>query len=123
MKNSKITKIVLIIMICLSMILVTRYVFADEINLDQTNSLLGNNFITLNSDDNGNTVGNNTVNNTVNNTANKVVLTTNNTSNYNNNTSLPKTGVGDSIPGVIFVVVLGISAVYAYKKMQDYKNI
>ena len=119
MKNSKITKIVLIIMICLSMILVTRYVFADEINLDQTNSLLGNNFITLNSDDNGNTVGNNTVNNT----ANKVVLTTNNTSNYNNNTSLPKTGVGDSIPGVIFVVVLGISAVYAYKKMQDYKNI
>ena len=66
--------------------------------------------------------GNNTISNTTNTATKNTVLTTNNTSNYNN-TSLPKTGVGDSIPGVILVVVLGISALYAYKKMQDYKNI
>ena len=50
------------------------------------------------------------------------MVTINNTSTYNN-TSLPNTGIGDTVPGVILVVVLGISAVYAYKKMQDYKNI
>ena len=70
------------------------------------------------------TLGNSILSNSIisNNTTNNVVLTTNNTSSYNNS-SLPKTGVGDSIPGAILVVVLGISAVYAYKKMQDYKNI
>ena len=84
-----------------------------------TGNSTGNNITTI--------TGNNTINDTTNNTSlnnktNNVVLTTNNTSNYNN-TSLPKTGIEDSVPGVLLVVVLGISAVYAYKKMQDYKNI
>ena len=47
---------------------------------------------------------------------------TNNSRIYNN-TDLPKTGVEDSMPIVVLAVVLGISAVYAYKKIQDYKNI
>lgn len=116
MKNSKLVKIVLIIIISLSMVLVTSQVLADT---DLTNTLTGNsagnNITTL--------TGNNVIGGTTNNTiANNTVLTTNNTSNYNNS-SLPKTGIGDSIPSVILVVVLGISAVYAYKKMQDYKNI
>ena len=55
-------------------------------------------------------------------TPKNTVLTTSNTSNYNN-TSLPKTGVEDSMPIVVLAVVLGISAIYAYKKIQDYKNI
>lgn len=49
----------------------------------------------------------------------------NNTSNRVNNTSntLPKTGIQDSLPTVLLVVVFAISAIYAYKKIKDYRNI
>ncbi len=110
MKNSKLVKIVLIMIISLSVMIVAKNSLAAT---DLTNTLSGNNTVK-------NTV--NTTNNIVNNSTNNTVLKTNNTSNYNN-TSLPKTGVEDSIPAVLVVGVLGISAVYAYKKMQDYKNI
>ena len=46
----------------------------------------------------------------------------NNVSSYNN-TSLPKTGLQESLPVVLLVVVFGISAVYSYKKIKDYRNI
>ena len=48
-----------------------------------------------------------------------------NTSNGVNNTSntLPKTGIQDSLPTVLLVVVFAISAIYAYKKIKDYRNI
>ncbi len=49
---------------------------------------------------------------------------TNNSSVYNNtNNNLPKTGIEDSIPVAALVVVFGVSAVYAYKKIKEYKNI
>lgn len=60
---------------------------------------------------------NNTLRTNSSNTAN-----TANTSTYNN-TSLPNTGIGDSVPVVLLVVVFGISAIYAYKKIKEYKNI
>ncbi len=63
-----------------------------------------------------NTARNNSTNNTANNAAR------NNSSVYNNS-SLPSTGISDSIPVAVLIVVLGISAVYAYKKMKDYRNI
>ena len=123
MKNSKLTKIVLIILISMSILFVAREVLAAT---DLTDTLTGNNIINNITTITGNEVLNTTENNTVNNaTANNVVLTTNNTTNSStyNNTSLPDTGIEDSIPSVVLVVVLGISAVYAYKKMQDYSNI
>ena len=48
-----------------------------------------------------------------------------NTSNGVNKTSntLPKTGIQDSLPTVLLVVVFAISAIYAYKKIKDYRNI
>ena len=115
MKNSKIVKLVLIMIICLSILIVAKETLAAT---DLTDTLTRNNTV-----NNTTTITEkNTTNETIQNTTNSVILTTNNTSNYNN-TSLPKTGVGDSMPVVILVVVLGISAVYAYKKMQDYRNI
>lgn len=68
---------------------------------------------------NTNTNKNNT-NTATNNTTNK-----NNASSYNNtNTNnLPKTGVEDAIPTMVLVVVFGISAVYAYKKINEYKKL
>ena len=107
MKKSKLVSLVLVVIISLSVLFMAKDVLAAT---DLTNSILNN------------TTTNKSLNSVSNNTANNLVLKTNNTSNYNN-TSLPKTGVADTMPAVILVVVLGISAVYAYKKMQEYKNI
>lgn len=85
---------------------------------------------TLNaSANNTNTNGTNTNTNTNSNTnTNKTNTNTNNTNKTNtssmyNNTNLPKTGIEDSIPVAMLVVVFGISAVYAYKKIKEYRNI
>lgn len=86
---------------------------------------------TLNNTSTNNTSGNtntgNTNNTNVNNNTNSNRNTnTNNSSIYNNtnnNTDLPKTGIEDSIPVAMLIVVFGISAVYAYKKINEYKNI
>lgn len=117
MKNSKLVKTVLIMLISIIMILVSKEIFAADIDI--TPSI--NN--TTNSTKTNNTTTNSTTNKTAsNNATNNSVLRTNNTSTYNNS-SLPKTGIEDSLPITVLVVVLGISAVYAYKKIQYYKNI
>lgn len=60
--------------------------------------------------------GNNTALNTNNNTnTNKDNVTTN----ENLPETTPYTGIGD-YSGLIFVVVFGISAIYAYKKVREY---
>lgn len=120
MKKSKILSIILIMVISCSILLLSTKTYAANDVLDITNSITGNNTgnNTTNNTKN-NVTGLNTVNNTTN---NNTILKTNNTSNYNN-TSLPKTGIEDSITGVVLVVILGISAVYAYNRIQYYKNI
>lgn len=136
MKNSKLVKIVLIIIMSLAIIIATKNVFAAETtkqSLDPNTVLgtgtsgssttSGDNTIpgsTTSSGTSGNSISTGNSGNSI--TPKNTVLTTSNTSNYNN-TSLPKTGVEDSMPIVVLSVVLGISAVYAYKKIQDYKNI
>ena len=126
MKNSKLVKVVIGAIVSLIVIVMANQVFADDVT-DLTN-LLGNSSSTNNSVNNttnstSNRISNNTVsNNSLNSLTNNSVLTTNNTSVYNNS-SLPKTGVEDHIPATILLVVFGVSAVYAYKKIQDYRNI
>ncbi len=118
MKNSKLVNVVLVVIIGLTMMFVAKESLAAT---DLTNTLTGNN--TTNNSNIQTITGSNSTNNTTSNkTTNSTVLTTNNTSTYNN-TSLPKTGAGDVVPGIVLVVVLGISAVYAYNKVQYYKNI
>lgn len=69
-------------------------------------------------DQNTNTV--NTAN--TQNTANTLnTLNTANTSNYTN-TNLPQTGA-DDYAMVLIIGIFAVSAVYAYKKINDYKNI
>ena len=118
MENSKTLKIILISLISLLIIFIGGHTFAAN-TIDITN-------LTSNSSS-GNTASTNNLNNTTtvnsSNTAKNNTLTTSNqTSNYNN-TSLPTTGIGDSMPVTLLVIVLGISAVYAYKKIQDYRKI
>ena len=48
-------------------------------------------------------------------------VTTNTTNNYD--TNLPKAGVSENTFAGIAITVLAISAIYAYKKISEYKNI
>ena len=92
---------------------------------DDVNSTPAKEKTTISTPENNTTVNNTaTTNNTaVNNTA------TNNTSAsvYNNTVNTPnslsKAGLEDSLPTMVLIVVFGISAIYAYKKIRDYKNI
>lgn len=65
----------------------------------------------------------NTSNSVGNNTSTSNSYNSANTSTYGNNTSLPDTGLGSSMPIAILIVIFGISSVYAYKKINDYKNL
>ncbi len=105
MKKSNLIKIVLVLCVSLMVMLFSTNVMAAE-EIDLTKTL--------------NNMSNNTNTNT--NNTNNTNRNTNNSSIYNN-TSLPKTGITDSIPVAVLLVVFGISSVYAYKKIKDYKNI
>ena len=43
------------------------------------------------------------------------------TTNTNNGNTLPQTGVTEDITVMFFIIVCAISAIYAYKKIRDYK--
>ena len=92
-----------------------------------SNNTSSNNTSSNNTSGNTNTGNTNSNSNNSNTNTNKNTNTNNtNSSKYNNtnkNTDLPKTGIEDSIPVALLVVVFGISAVYAYKKINEYKNI
>ena len=120
MKKSNLIKLFLVLLISvIVMTFNTMVMAADEIDLTTT---LKSNNTTSNNTSNNNTNNTNTNNTNTNNT------NTNNTSNVNsssiyNNTNLPHTGIEDSVPAVALIVVFGISAIYAYKKIKDYRNI
>ena len=76
-------------------------------------------------DDNTNDVANETTEpaNTVNETANEagVVQPITNSDNSESENNLPQTGVTEDITVMFFIVVCAILAIYAYKKIRDYK--
>ena len=131
MRNSKVTKIlIMIIMSTVLVALMIGQVKADDYQ-DLGTAING----TASNSASNNTAGNNTARNSAASTLNSSsrannTLTTNsqnsantaNSSTYNS-TSLPKSGIGDYIPVVVLAVVFAISAAYAFKKIRDYKNI
>ncbi len=117
MKKSNLIKVVSILLISLMVMLFTTTVNAAE-NVDLYNDLSLSN--TNSSNTNTNTANTNT--NTNSNTNSNRNTNTNNSSIYNN-TSLPNTGIGDVVPVAALIIVFGISAVYAYRKIKEYKNI
>ena len=144
MKNLKMFKKVSIIFLGLVFAIVCsgKVFAADEglfTTIDSTNNTSnsatdGNNTANTNTDTNTNTDANNTANgslttNSASNTNNSIRNTsTNNTANTNRNVSntatLAKTGLPNT--GAIIAVVLvvcGISAIYSYKKVNDYKKL
>ena len=138
MKKTNLVKVVSILLVSLMVILFSTNVFAAENNDTSFQDLTGtlgnsteNNTSKNTNANNANKNGNNTNANNANkngnntNTNNANANKNNNTNNSSiyNNTDLPKTGVESSIPVVVLVAIFGISAVYAYKKIDDYKNL
>lgn len=133
MENSKLLKVVLIILIGAMVFTMGTSVLAADSSNDTYQDL---------ADALNGTTSNNTTNNATNNAANNATRnTTRNTTGNNtlntssfrnnsntlntayNNTTLPKAGITNSIPVVALIVIFGISAVYAYIKIKDYKNL
>ena len=125
MKKSIILKSFLVILVCAILIFSITPVYAatDEGFED----ILSDNSSSNNANTNSNSANTNSNSaNTNSNSSNVQNLNAlkNNTSNKVNTTNtLPKTGIGDSLPTVLLVVVFAISAVYAYKKIKEYRNI
>ena len=125
MRKSNLIKVISILVVSLMVMLFSTNVMAAETDNGFTdltprvdnNTTNGTSNNTANSNSANNTNRNNTSNNT-NRTNN-----TNNSSIYNTTNTLPKTGVTDSIPVAVLLIVFAISAVYAYKKIKDYRNI
>ena len=130
MKTSNFIKIFSIIIMSISIMLFSTKVLAaddlgdfEEIDLAISENTNTGNTNNTNSNTNSNT--NTNLNSNANNDAlnfNKGNNTNSNT-NSNNSTNLPKTGIEDSVPVAMLVVVFGISAIYAYKKIKEYRNI
>lgn len=119
MKKSIILKSFLVILVCAMFIFAITPVYAatdegfeDVFNMTNTSNTSNTN------------TGNTNTRNTNTNTNTRNVQNVNALRNTANTTNtLPKTGIEDSLPTVLLVVVFGISAVYAYKKIKDYRNI
>ena len=119
MKKSIILKSFLVILMCAMLIFATTPVYAatDE-GFEDVFNMSGGNTNTGNTNTNTGNTNTNTGN------TNRNVQNLNSLKNTSNTTNtLPKTGISDSIPTVLLVVVFAISAVYAYKKIKDYRNI
>lgn len=124
MKKSNLIQIVTILLVSAMVMLFSTTVNAANDNNDVhdlTGTLTKNSTPSNTPSNTPNNTPSNTPSNTPNNTPNNAKK---NSSVYNNtNNNLPKTGIEDSIPVAALVVVFGVSAVYAYKKIKEYKNI
>lgn len=120
MKKTVNLKVIMMILISIMIVTIaTTTVFAidpDEIiGGNNTNNSANENVETITPEDYEN-AQNNTSNNTTNNTAN------NTTNNNTANEKLPQTGIEDTGIGVLLIICMG-SAIFAYRKISDYRNI
>ena len=119
MKKTNLIKVVLVMILSLMLILFSTNVLATDQYEDLTQTLgAGSN--SANNANNAGNVANNANNANNDNNSNNV---NNNNSSIYNNSNLPYTGISDSIPVMILLVVFAISAVFAYKKIKEYKNV
>lgn len=126
MKKTNLIKMLVVMIISVMVMFFNTCVLAAEVDEDGYEDLteaLGNSSSNNSTNNNSSNTGNNTSNTNTNRSSNNTSNTNTNNSSVYNNTSLPKTGLSDSIPVVLLVVVFGASAIYAYKKVNEYKNI
>lgn len=118
MKKEKILKIIVVLILGVTLLAMSTRVFAAVGDSDGLMDLYDDTTNQLNTTNNTNT---NLLNTNTLNTNTNITNTKLNTNNYN--TNLPKAGAAENkMLGVAFTV-LAITAVYAYKKVKEYKNI
>ena len=132
-KEKKEKKEIMIILISLILIVMTTNVFASDLVIGDNGSttITGNEYdnAQIPEEENTNT-GNETNNNAAinTNTSNTNTSNTNTnkntakTYNTNNKTDLPQTGIEDYNIGILLIICVA-SAMFAYKKVNDYRNI
>lgn len=115
MKNLR--KVILSVMVMLLLVAVSSLVFATNDGIE----IIGNTNV-----DDGNildiTDTNTTQTPATNTPAPLNTVNTTNTSTYNNTTNLPQTGAGDYTM-ILIIGAFAVAAVYAYKKISDYRDI
>lgn len=125
-------KEIFIVLLALALILITTNVFATDglVIGEDTNTNTGVTTITGNEYEDAQNIsvdGNNTANETANNSTNNSVnnATGNNVKKYNTvdkEDEIPQTGIEDYNIGILLIICVA-SAIFAYKKINDYKNI
>ena len=126
MKKEKLLKTMIVLIIGIILFAMTNNVFAADVDFfeDTTNQLNTTNTSTgtnTNTNTNSNTTNTNNTTNVVDTSATSNVNTNTNTNNYN--TNLPKAGIRENTMLGVVITVLALLAVYAYKKINQYKNI
>ncbi len=116
MKRDVLIKGFLLIAILISIVAITLDVNADAIVLAEP----GNNTAAESATTTDNTPANNTTNEAG---VSSTLTPTVNNANTNTNTNLPKTGLEDNTMLYIVLGVSAVAAIYAYKKVRDYKGI
>ena len=119
MKNLKFVKVILVILIgAMILSVATSVLAAEDENVFDLSQITGNT-PTTNTPNGTNTLDTNGLRSNATPTA-----TTNTNNNTYGNTNLPHSGLADSsLPIAALIVIFGISAAYAYKKVQDYKGL
>lgn len=116
-------KEIMLILMSVVLITISTTVFATDLVLgDAGTTIPANEYENARTPTVDNTTLNNTTNNVTNNTANN---TTNKAKTYNtseDDENLPQTGIEDYNVGILLVICVA-SAIFAYKKISDYKNI
>lgn len=133
MEKTKLIRIFLVIVVSLALVLFTTQTFATEViditnsvdqNATNTNSANTNSGNTANTNTNTNSSANTNSNSNASRNTNALANTnTNARSSSYNNTNLPSTGIAETGSIICIVFALVVSAVYAFKKIRDYKNI
>ena len=119
-KMKKVFMVAMIVLISCALVVMSTTVKATDSTLDISGDL---NISTGNATTANTTNGNITP--SMNTTGNSDVIqpVTSNTTEGNSTTdTLPQTGVTEDITVMFFIVVCTVSAIYAYKKIRDYKN-
>lgn len=113
MRRNSLIKGILLVTVLASLMLITNSVYAaDTIVLSPDNNSAADNSASNNSATN---------NSALTSTLTPTTPATNNASTLNSN--LPKTGIADNTIVFVVVGVCVVAAIYAYKKVRDYKGI
>ena len=120
-------KEIMIIVLSVALVTVATSVFASDIvlgtNSQDTTQVDANEYALVQNDENETNATNNLNNNSETNIqVNNNTAKTYNTANNNSKSNLPQTGIEDYNVGILLVIAIA-SAIFAYKKVQDYKNI